>query len=100
MATRKKSVNDIEAQLQRIKDAVSRRAKGQPDEIAIPLYKRYRRALRAATAYQKNIFKMKSQKNYDRKFEEADNARDLNDIARKQMNRKYSPNTYRGLNKG
>ena len=85
METRKKSVNDIEAQLQRIKDAVSRRAKGQPDEIAIPLYKRYRRALRAATAYQKNIFKMKSQKN---------------DIARKQMNRKYSPNTYRGLNKG
>lgn len=92
MATRKKSINDIEAQLERIRTMALSRGANQPDEIAIPLYKRYRRALKAANNYKRNIAAKKSFKNTANKdiFTGVDEAK----------GRKYSPNTYRGLNKG
>lgn len=100
MATRrKKSARDIEEQLERIRTEAFRRGANQPDEIAIPLYKRYRRALRAARDYQRNISNSKSFRRLDDKFANAEGVK-RDEIVSKQLNRKYSPNTYRGLNKG
>lgn len=99
MATRKKSVNDIEAQLDRIRTMALSRGANQPDEIAIPIYKRYRRALIAARNYQRNISNSKSFRRLDDKFAGAEGVK-RDEIVSKQLNRKYSPNTYRGLNKG
>lgn len=107
MATRKKSIEDIANQRNRILRMTQARAEqalrnGNREE-ADRQAKRFWNAVNIAGNYIGNIQRKKSQTNLGKKWLEAEQRGDQAEeirLTEKSRNIKYSPNSYRGLNKG
>lgn len=104
MARRKKSFNEIIAQQGRIAREIVARAKRDEDGFLNDdkSIARYKRVTDAAQRYMKNIMNTQSIKSQQRKISNLPYAtpEELQAIRDKALNRKYSANTYMGLNGG